>query len=76
VQRIRQKWPDTILVFFGDNHYSAPEVFALIDQQNHCYNLTGLTRNALLSKYVETLIKNIKQQPAGFKRDHAFKYHV
>ncbi|ACF42908.1 transposase IS4 family protein [Pelodictyon phaeoclathratiforme BU-1] len=74
VERIRQKWPDTILVYRGDSHYSAPEVFAFIDQQNDCYSVTGLTRNALLLKHVETLIKHVKQQPAGFKRYHSFMY--
>jgi hypothetical protein len=32
VERIRQKWPDTIVVYRRDSHYSAPEVFAFIDQ--------------------------------------------
>ena len=74
VERIRKKWPDTIQVYRGDSHYSAPEVFAFIDQQNDCYSVTGLTRNALLLKHVETLIKHVKQQPAGFKRYHSFMY--
>lgn len=74
VERIRKKWPDTILVYRGDSHYSAPEVFAFIDQQNDCYSVTGLTRNALLLKHVETLIKHVKQQPAGIKRYHSFMY--
>jgi Transposase DDE domain group 1 len=72
VERIRQKWPDTIGVYRGDSHYSAPEVFAFIDQQNDCYSVTGLTRNALLLKHVESLIEHVKQQPAGFKRYYAF----
>ena len=74
VERIRQKWPDTIMVYRGDSHYSAPEVFAFIDQQNDCYSVTGLTRNALLLKHVESLIEHVKQQPAGFKRYHSFLY--
>ena len=74
VERIRQKWPNTIVVYRGDSHYSAPEVFAFIDQQNDCYSVTGLTRNALLLKRVESLIEHVKQQPAGFKRYHSFMY--
>ena len=74
VERIRQKWPDTIVVYRSDSHYSAPEVFAFIDQQNDCYSVTGLTRNALLLKHVEALIKHVQQQPAGFKRYHSFMY--
>ena len=36
--------------------------------------MTGLTRNALLLKRVESLIEHVKQQPAGFKRYHSFMY--
>jgi len=36
--------------------------------------VNGLTRNALLHQHVETLIKHVKQQPASFKRYHAFIY--
>jgi hypothetical protein len=72
VERIRQKWPETRVVYRGDSHYSAPEVFAFIEQQNDCYSVTGLTRNALLLKHVESLIEHVKQQPAGFKRYHSF----
>ena len=74
VERIRQKWPETRVVYRGDSHYSAPEVFAFIDQQNDCDSVTGLTRNALLLKHVESLIEHVKQQPAGFKRYHSFMY--
>lgn len=74
VERLRQQWPDTIIVYRGDSHYSAPEVFAFIEKQNDCYSVAGLTRNTLLLKNVENLIKHVKQQPAGFKRYHSFMY--
>jgi len=74
VERIRHEWPDTILVYRGDSHYSAPEVFAFIDQQNDCYSVTGLTRNSLLLKHVESMIEHVKQQSAGFKRYHSIMY--
>lgn len=76
VERIRQRWPETVVVYRGDSHYSAPEVFAFIDQQHDCYSVAGLTRNDLLLKQVETLIKHVKQQPAGFKRYHSFLYQA
>lgn len=35
VERIRQKWPDTILAYRGDSHYSAPEVYFRIERCVH-----------------------------------------
>ena len=57
VERIRQQWPDTCLVYRGDSHYSVPEVFTYLDQQTDCYSVTGLTGNNVLLKHVEILIK-------------------
>ena len=76
VERIRQQWQDTVIVYRGDSHYSVPEVFSYLDQQTDCYSVTGLTRNNVLLKNVETLIKHVQQQPAGFKRYHAFMHQA
>ena len=76
VERIRQQWPDTVIVYRGDSHYSVPEVFTYLDQQTDCYSVTGLTGNNVLLKHVEPLIKYVQQQPAGFKRYHVFMYQA
>ena len=76
VERIRQQWPNTVIVYRGDSHYSAPEVFAYIDQQPDCYSITGLTRNDTLLKYIKPIIEEVKHQRAGYKRYHAFSYQA
>ena len=76
VERIRQQWPDTVIVYRGDSHYSVPEVFTYLDQQTDYYSVPGLTGNNVLLKHVEILIKHVQQQPAGFKRYHAFMYQA
>jgi hypothetical protein len=48
VKRLRQAWPDTLLIFRGDSHFAYPEVRQWIEAQAHLSSVTGLTSNAVL----------------------------
>jgi hypothetical protein len=74
VERIVQKWPDTVIVYRGDSHYSAQEVFDYIATQKNCYSITGLTRNNVLTKRIKHLVDKAKHKPAGYKCYHSFWY--
>jgi hypothetical protein len=76
INRIRQQWPDTIIVYRGDSHYSLPEVFTLLAGQKDCYSVTGLGGNAILLKHVASLIEEVRQQAAGYRRYHTFYYQA
>jgi hypothetical protein len=76
VGHIRQQWPDTVIVYRGDSHYSAKEVFTYLAHQNDCYSVTGLTGNPVLLKSVESLIEEVKHKPIGYKRYHSFSYQA
>lgn len=76
IGHIRQQWPETVIVYRGDSHYSAKEVFTYLAAQQHCYSVTGLTGNSVLFKNVESLIEEVKPQHAGYKRYHSFTYQA
>src|SRR6266568_2519016 len=48
VKRLRQAWPDTLLIFRGDSHFAYPEVMQWIEAQANLRYVTGLTSNAVL----------------------------
>ena len=76
VRHIRQQWPNTVIVYRGDSHYSVKEVFAYLVEQQDCYSVTGLTGNPVLLKRVESLIEEVKPQQAGYKRYQSFDYQA
>ncbi|MEK7824820.1 MAG: IS1380 family transposase [Nitrospirota bacterium] len=55
VAHLRTKWPNTILVFRGDSHFTYPEVMEWIDAQENVMFVTGLSSNSRLQKEVKSL---------------------
>jgi hypothetical protein len=47
VKRLRQAWPDTLLLVRGDSHCASPEVRQWIEEQHELSDVTGLTSNAV-----------------------------
>jgi len=76
VEQIRKHWPDTIIVFRGDSHYSSPAVFTYITGQKNMFSVTGLTTNQKLQKIVQSLVNQVKGKPAGTRRYHSFSYQA
>lgn len=80
VGRIRSSWQDTLILFRGDSHYSSPEVFNWIKDQDNVYSVVGLTGNEVLKKAVEQVILEVKQRYAHqnlpVKRYHSFSYQA
>ena len=78
VQKIRQSWPDTLIIFRGDSHFACPEVFLWIEEQRRVRFVAGLAGNAVLLRRVEDLVKQAKeryrQTGNKVKRYHAFFY--
>src|ERR671934_977596 len=66
VKRLRQAWPDTLLIFRGDSHFAYPEVMQWIEAQADLSYVTGLTSNAVL----QTLARDVVEQAKGaYERD-------
>jgi hypothetical protein len=66
VKRLRHAWPDTLLIFRGDSHFTYPEVMQWIEAQANLSYVTGLTSNAVL----KTLAREVVEQAQrAYERD-------
>ena len=61
ISYIRCHWPNTIIIFRGDSHFTYPDVMAWIDEQENVYFNTGLTANSRLATLVQTQIERAKK---------------
>lgn len=62
IQRIRQHWKNTIIVFRGDSHFCSPELMQLIEAESDIFYVTGLTGNSILYKNVTNKINEAKER--------------
>ncbi len=70
VTRIRQNWKETIILFRGDGHYSSPEVFDWIRDQDKVYSVIGLSGNEVLNRAVEPIARELRQGHNSCQNDH------
>lgn len=78
VNKLRQAWPNTIIIFRGDSHFSSPEVFSWIEQQSNVHFVTGLTGNNVLQNMIKHIVKKAQERYDSFGKDiklfHSFYY--
>ena len=78
INYIRSHWPNTIIIFRGDCHFTYPEVMEWIDEQQNVYFCTGLTSNSRLEAQVESHIDRAKKLYNSHKNKvslyHSFNY--
>ena len=66
VKRLRQAWPDTLVVFRGDSHLAYPEVMQWIEAQADLSYVTGLPSNAVLQTLARDVVVQAKR---AYERD-------
>ena len=66
VKRLRQAWPDTLVIFRGDSHFAYPEVMQWIEAQADLSYVTGLTSNAILQTLARAVVEQAKR---AYERD-------
>ncbi len=80
IKRLRQVWPNTIIIFRGDSHFSSPQVFQWIKKQRKVHFVTGLSGNSVLLKCIKHKIKKAKERYGAFGRKikefHSFYYQA
>jgi hypothetical protein len=80
VERLRQAWPDTLLIYRGDSHFAYPEVMQWIEAQPRMHHVTGLTSNKVLQALVKDVVEQAKRAYAerGVKvtRFHSTTYQA
>jgi hypothetical protein len=55
-KRLRQAWPETLVIFRGDRHCASPEGRAWIEAHPHLRSVTGLTSNAVVQKLAHAVV--------------------
>jgi len=80
VKRLRQAWPDTLLIFRGDSHFAYPEVMQWLEAAPELSYVTGLTSNAVLQELAREVLEQAKRAYAysGHKvtRFHSTRYQA
>lgn len=61
VGKLREHWPDTLILFRGDSHFSYPEVMDYIDDQPLMHNATGLRSNKVLKEMTRPLAEKTQK---------------
>jgi hypothetical protein len=68
VKRLRQVWPNTLLIFRGDRHFASPEVMQWIDEQSARHYIPGLTSTAVLKELARGVVEQAKRAYARWRR--------
>jgi hypothetical protein len=66
VKHLRQAWPETLIVFRGDSHFTYPAVMQWIEAQAHLSYVTGLSSNAVLKQLAHEVVEQAKR---AYERD-------
>ena len=61
VKRLRQAWPDTLLIFRGDSHFAYPEVMQWLEAAPERSYVTGLTSNAVLQELAREVVEQAQR---------------
>lgn len=69
IEKMRAAWPETLIIFRGDSHFSYPEVHAWIDAQRLVQFVTGLGDNKRLRALVKSVIDEAEKRYAETKTD-------
>lgn len=65
VGRLRQVWPDVVIVVRGDSAFGIPRMYAVCERLNLIYTF-GLTANAVLQRHTDDLLA---QAVAAYQQD-------
>jgi Transposase DDE domain group 1 len=80
VKRLRQAWPDTLVIFRGDSHFAYPEVMQWIDEHPALHYITGLTSNAVLKELAGAVVGQAQRAYARWGRQvtrfHSTRYQA
>src|SRR6266487_5623265 len=61
LKRLRQAWPETLIIVRGDSHFAYPEVMQWIEAQANLSYVTGLTSNRVLQKLAHEVVEQAKR---------------
>lgn len=78
VAYLRKQWPDTLLIYRGDSHFTYPETMHWIDEQENMMFVTGLSSNSRLQEEIKSLeqtaVRMYEESGKDVTRFHSFYY--
>ncbi|TRX66090.1 IS1380 family transposase [Carboxylicivirga sp. M1479] len=78
--RLRQQWPDTLIIVRGDGHFASADFMKWADTQSRTGYITGLSGNKKLHQQAQITIdsakREFKQYKKPVKRYHSFLYQA
>lgn len=84
VAKLRQAWPEALIIFRGDSHFSFPEVMDYVEQEPEMGYVTGLQTNAVLKRLAADVVEEAQrlytyrhaqtQEPVKVRRFHSVRY--
>lgn len=78
IAHLRKRWKNTLIIFRGDSHFTAPEIMEWLDKQENVSFVTGLAGNPVLLKLAKTTIQSAKnlyeRRQSKVKLYHTFNY--
>lgn len=78
VLRLRQHWPNTIIILRGDSHFCSQEFMDWSENHKNVEFLTGITANQVLNKLAKKTIQTAKKKYEAtgkpVKLYHSFEY--
>lgn len=70
IEHIRQRWPETRIVYRGDSHFTKPEVMDYLDAAPSAMYVSGLMPNAVLHRLAEPVVEEaVRRFSAGVGRE-------
>ena len=80
IAQLRKHWKNTLIIFRGDSHFTAPEIMEWIDEQENVSFVTGLSGNPVLKKKAATTVQSAKnlyeKRQSKVKLFHSFYYQA
>lgn len=80
INKLRQKWKQTIFIVRGDTHFCSSDFMDWAMGENHIYFITGLAGNSVLHKKSEITRKSAQnwydQHQKTIQRFHSFTYQA
>jgi hypothetical protein len=78
VAHIQSFWPQTIILFRGDGHFTSNKIMDWIESKENIHFVTGLTAYAPLQREIEKIVDQLKEKHQKMQRDfvryHSFYY--
>lgn len=76
IRRLRDQWPETVIVFRGDSQFCRHEVMDFIESEPNCMHVTGLQTNKVLKRLAAPVIEETERLFKQGDRSKIERFHT